>query len=58
MMKFSKEELNMLKESLLYSISNVEQSQDYDNTTYHLKREKLNKLSELKSKISGLIKTI
>lgn len=57
-MKFSREELSMLKESLNYSIRNVEHSQDYDNTTYHLKREKLDKLGELKNKVSELINTI
>ena len=49
-------ELAILKESLRYSIMNVQDSPNHSHETYPQKREKLNELEDLKSKLSKMAK--
>jgi hypothetical protein len=52
--KLTIEELNIIKESLGYSTYNVENSQS--QSSYEVKRDKLNAISVVRAKISELIK--
>lgn len=52
--KLTIEELNLIKESLVYSTYNVENSRS--NSSYEQKRDKLNAIAAVREKISTLIK--
>ncbi len=51
-------DIESLKESLSYSILNVENSPNHNHETYPMKRDKINELQELKAKLSEIAKEI
>ncbi|MEL6695079.1 MAG: hypothetical protein AAFP89_02510 [Bacteroidota bacterium] len=51
-------DIEILKESLRYSISRVENSSDHNYETYPIKGDKINELQALKAKLSEIAKEI
>jgi len=51
-------DIQLLKESLSYSISRVENSPSHTHETYSIRRDKINELQELKAKLREMTKEI